>query len=271
VSRLLDSGGLWSRRLIRSLSGGLPRKCCFVHIPKCAGTSLNRALASVCGLRQRYNRITSLPSRQSAEILFGVRPSEMFGTSEEADEAYRAIFDHREVLMTYALANGETVVTGHFLYSDRAFRAFREHYGFITVLRAPESRMISHYGYIKATGELESSFDDFLQSPLARRHGSEMTRYLCGTPDRREDQLAEALELAKQNLRNFAVVGFTDAMDTFAKDFKAAFQVPLKIPRRNTAKGAKPTLSSDQTAALKRIGAIDQELYDWARANVRQG
>ena len=268
MSRLLDRGGLWSKRLVRSLSGGLKRKCCFVHIPKCAGTSLNRALAGVCGLRQHYCRITSVPSRKSTAILYGVKPEKMFSGTAEADDAYRAIFEHREALTMYALASGETVVTGHFLYSDRAFRAFGDQYGFITVLRAPLSRMISHYGYIQATGELDVNFDDYLNSSLARRHGSEMTRYLCGTPDRSEDELTDALALAKENLRNFAVVGFTEDMDKFAKDFEAAFQAPLTIPRRNTAKGAKPQLSPDQIDALKGISAIDQDLYDWAQSNL---
>lgn len=270
MSRLLSNGGLWSRRVLRSFSGGLKRKCCFVHIPKCAGTSLSRALTGVCGLRQRNHRITSVPSRQSAAVLYGIRPEEMFGASAEADRAYHAIFEHREALAIYALASGESVVSGHFLYSDRAFRAFGDRYGFITVLRSPVSRMISHYGYIQATGELGGSFDDYLNSPLARRHGSEMTRYLCGTPDRREEELADALPLAKENLRNFAVVGFTESMDAFARDFESAFQVALKIPRRNTAKTSKPNLTDKQISELKSLSALDQELYDWAKANIKR-
>lgn len=253
---------------MRSFSGGLKRNCCFVHIPKCAGTSLNQALASVCGLRQSYSRVNSVPSRRSTAILYDVQPEEMFSDSPEADKAYQAIFDHREALAMYALASGETVLSGHFLYSDRAFRAFGDRYGFITVLRAPISRMISHYGYIQATGELKVSFEDYLGSALARRHGSEMTRYLAGTPDRSEDELADALAQAKENLRNFAVVGFTEDMDSFAKDFQTAFQAPLKIPRHNTAKGAKPKLTPNQTAALQHISGIDQDLYDWARTNL---
>ena len=270
MSRLLNSGGLWSKRLVRSLTGGLQRKCCFIHIPKCAGTSLNLALTAACGLRQRHNRIASIPSRRSAAVLYGVRSDELFSDLDDADKTYRAVFDHREALMMYALAAGDSVVSGHFLYSDRAFRAFGDRYGFITVLRPPGPRMISHYSYIHATGEFEGSLDDYLKTNLARRHGSEITRYLCGTPDRREDELADALVLAKENLRNFAAVGFTDKMDAFAGDFEAAFGTPLKIPRRNVSQGAKPALTAEQSAALKRIGGVDQELYDWARATFKR-
>lgn len=259
-----------SRRLRSGFSGGLKENCCFVHIPKCAGSSVSRGIRGLCGLRQHSRRIGAVASRASSAVLYQVDPEDLFREGACADKAYRAIFAHREEVLMYSLADGDSVVSGHFLYSDRAYQAFGDRYKFITILRDPVARLISQYRYNKSVGDIDMGFAEYLNSSLAKRHGSEMTRYICGTPDRPPDVFstpdasAAALELAKQNLQKFAVVGFTENMDLFARDFGRVFGSEIAIPRTNVSVNKKPDLEPEQMRHVNDLCAVDRELYGWA-------
>jgi hypothetical protein len=194
----------------------------------------------------------------------------MFKECAGADKAYHAIYAHREEVLMYCLAEGSTVVSGHFLYSDRAFQAFGDRYKFITILRDPVARLVSQFRYNNFVHDIDMSFADYLNSSLAKRQGSDMTRYICGTPDRSPaalstaQALSTAVEVAKQNLRNFAVVGFTERMDLFARDFGRVFGARISIPRTNVSVNKKPDLDPEQLRHVNDLCEADQELYGWA-------
>jgi hypothetical protein len=258
------------RRLRSGFSGGLKENCCFVHIPKCAGSSVSRGIRGLCGLTQRPRGVAAEASRESSAVLYKIDPKDMFREGAGADKAYHAIYAHREEVLMYCLAEGNSVVSGHFLYSDRAYQAFGDRYKFITILRDPVARLVSQFRYNNFVHDIDMSFADYLDSSLAKRQSSDMTRYICGTPDRPPDAFstpeasAAALDVAKQNLRNFAVVGFTEKMDLFARNFGRVFGAQISIPRTNVSVNKKPDLEPEQLRQVNDLCEADQELYGWA-------
>lgn len=206
-----------------------------MHIPKCAGTSLARAFETSLGTP--ITRIHPPSARLAARQLL-----------EDADPVhfFRVYPEYQQFLLLYHLNCGERCLSGHLPVGKAVLRHFRTRYAFVTLLRDPVQRWISHYVYFKLTNsdrltppccdhpappseELES----ILTSWRGWQLGHLLTTFLCGfLPDSASE--SQAVAEAQDNLRLFRVVGFVEDLPTFECRLRETLGIVLSIPHLNT-------------------------------------
>ena len=102
---------------------------------------------------------------------------------------YYHVFKIREELLLYFMNQRFSCISGHVCFSERAYHNFHDTYKFVTILRDPVQRWISHYFYNaykthSNLGKIES--DDiatFLESDRARSWGHHYVQMLGGLAD----------------------------------------------------------------------------------------
>ena len=119
--------------LKRKISG---QHVVFHHVPKCGGTSLNRALRLRYFISQRS--IMANPSIHSLNTFNPELEDDKFNFN-------KGIRDFRRKILNYYLQSDVSYVAGHVTFSDSTFESFKDRYKFITVIRHPVDRFISEY------------------------------------------------------------------------------------------------------------------------------
>jgi len=254
------------RGYVRSpLGPGVRDRIAFVHIPKCAGTSLSRAIGNTFRLPPHresaaFMHIASEPSLHVSEVL------------------QIPLMKYREYLLLYALANDAIrYVTGHFTYSERAMETFGDRWSFVTVLRDPVNRWISHYFFnrYKTSDHFGISADltDYVDSEQGRSLGRFYVDKL--TDPERSVGLSEsdATRQAIHNLDRFALVGRLEDMNRFAGLFEERFGERPKLGRRHkpnpmAADKRDALLTPEVRAKIEKICEPDREVYEAAKARL---
>jgi hypothetical protein len=221
-----------------------------IHIPKTAGSALRRLIA-----RQYGDRFQKAPN--------------VFTHPDVAEQRLRAIVD---------AGPRPLAIAGHVVFGLRDVLPADSR--FVTVLRDPVERTLSHYGYLVAP-----------RDPVARQHGllsretryrPELTleecladaRYLPDNLQTRmivcrrspfDDLPSDALTQAKEHLQTgFAFVGVTERFDELAALLTTSLGWRSRIPTRARVGELRPDRSS-LTAAERRAvaahNALDLELY----------
>lgn len=212
--------------------GGVGRKriLAFCHIEKAAGTSLTHILRRVFFLR--YADVRPMHSRDSYYL-----------TSRDL-KTLRAINPFLQAI------GGHSVVPHGSLVTRAAELAF------ITQLRDPLARAVSHFRYW-VTQEIDTSGpESFLQHPLSSNF---QVKKLAGCED---------LELAKQNLRKyFLLAGTVERFDDFLVLLAGHLDIPpecFTYSRRNVNPAPdRLHVSDDFVERLRSRNELDQQLYDW--------
>lgn len=217
----------------------------FVHIPKAAGATLTEVMRSEYG---RVHRVDGYALR---------------GQGRAAREAERA---------------GTRAFAGNmpFGLADR----LRGSYAYVTLLREPVSRIVSHYRWVLRHPEsplwppLASSqmtLAEYAQShPLQNLFNNGQTRVLGGWARSRMPADEGTLEAAKQNLeREFAVVGTVERFDDALEAMRRELGWEASGYRRlNVAPPAQRAAEPDALTRreIEKRNALDMELYRWAAA-----
>lgn len=225
--------------------------CLFLHIPKAAGTTLQTILSHNFPPRKTWIIDPNRPcttirnfSKLSAEEkkqIVAFRGHMAFGTHQHVD--------------------------GDFTY--------------VTLLRHPVDRMISHYYYVKQCGPAHYLFEevrrngyslvDYVRSGISPELDNGQVRLLTDTENTVPigGMTREHLEQAKQNLaRHFGVVGTVDRFDEFLIMLRKRFELPsIEYDRENVTK-SRPLLKdlpeTDRQAILD-VNQLDEELYRFAQ------
>lgn len=224
----------------------------FVHIPKAAGTTLNRIL------EQQYK-----PTRIFAiKVLTFQQDLQRLKSLPESD---------RQKIK---------VLRGHFHHGMHTLLPTDSVY--MTVVRDPVDRLISHYYYVSSLPNhylhdqiktQHMSLKDYACSNLTLEVDNHQTRMLAGG-DEVQDPIGQAstqmLERAKQNLREqFAVVGIAERFDETLILLKELFDWSLPLYyKRNVTRGRpkKERISEADRHAIETRNALDMELYRYANA-----
>jgi len=241
--------------------------CVYMHIPKCGGTSLSEGLYALIPLDEKIGILDSPSIRQAMGIYYGA-DGNTAPMHDEGENTGRISAFREQLLLTF-LSHGCSLVHGHFLFSEKAFRHFGERYRFATMMRDPIERTVSNYRMALRSGNVSGSLSDFLSLPMGRRMALHNLRYLSGEPDPREEDVPALMRTAEQNLARFSVIGFIDDPESFLTKFEHVFGRRPTIGHRNRAGNETVELTAEERRAMERLCGPDIALYETARTLAR--
>lgn len=216
-------------------------KIIFTHIPKTAGTTIRDILENQYGSRN----VSLIYSQKNIEQDLNTQ-----------------------------LATGAKVIMGHFRYPD--FINKTESIEFLTFLRNPVQRVISHYKYVASSKDpvhiqLIQQAESIEQFALLESQSNLQTKYLSGYTD--EEFLKDsdsALVVAKENLKNY-LIGITELFDESIVLFKEklnwkkAYYVPI-----NKSKDDKLIISKELEKSIANSNKLDIKLYEFALSRFKK-
>lgn len=235
-----------------------PPNVMFVHVPKCGGTSIKTALAEF----YRPERIAYLDNRASKLA---------------ADHYGAPLHRFREHLLRYELerTGGRRLIMGHYSVDQATLETYADRWNFITVLRDPIARLVSHYFHNLHTESPfanKVSLTEFLDSKRGENSANLYARFLGRDFSDPSMKIApESIDRAKGALERMAVIGILEDLPKFVADFETAFRAPLDIPHLNRAKTGGPTkdaFSEELERArprLEELCAADNEIYAYGK------
>lgn len=78
------------------------------------------------------------------------------------------VLDLREQMLLYHMFDGVHGIAAHVRFSEDAYALFKDQYKFMTVLREPVARFVSHFHWgARKSGEhdrIDDNFEDFLET-----------------------------------------------------------------------------------------------------------
>lgn len=230
----------------------------FLHVMKCGGTSVRAGLASGVAGRRDGPDIFELDGA-AAKAAAGGKNAENW--------------TFRDALLPYVLeAIPPALVLGHFRYRTR-YEPLLGSAHFVTVLRDPVERLVSLYRYRRYKEGIDVpvsvSFDEFLGTKRWANEGHAYVDVFCGE-DGLDPRSPDAIDAAVANLGRFAVVGFTEALDGFARGVARCVGRPVSIPMLNESPAPKGRDEDNITAAslevAREICQPDIEVYERVRS-----
>lgn len=235
----------------------------FVHVPKCAGTSVENALRGL----YRFSRVVIHP-----EISFTAASLGAANEMSRHDLLNRAS-RFRQMLLPYHLATGVKCITGHAPLAQGVIDSYRSSHRFVTVLRDPVERFISHYSFSYKSrhhGRIDEPLQAFLDTPRAQATGVLFLEYFSETVPGERYEFATAIQKAKENLEKMAVVGFVEELDRFALDVSRCLGRGLRIGHSNKTRDRNLSghieVGPEQRRRIEELCAPDIEIYHWARS-----
>ena len=203
-------------------------KIIYIHVPKCGGSSFGAAL------RLRY-----LLSQSSIDL-----------TQNHGQ---------RRTQLRQLITRGTKMIAGHVQYDPHLHAQIARDYAFVTLLRDPVERFVSHYNYVQRhhpDPNRAPTLEAYVNTPDAHRLATQYLFYFAGNCPPGTDPVAQAIS----NLGRFSVVGRLDDPQTFARQLKTLIGTPLPRWRRNTAPN--PTqVPADLRARIEQLCAPDIRIY----------
>ena len=221
----------------------------FIHIPKCAGTTLN----SIIEQNYRKGEVARFTCRRMQDL-----------TAEQRETLSRGF-------------PGAKVVRGHMVYGIH--QHLKQDVTYFSIVRHPIDRVISNYFYAKElpTHQLYERINsenlsllDFATKGLSPGLDNGQTRYLSGFgnpilgPKQRAPCPAEMLDLAKANAETFALIGTTRHFDEFVLLVGECFGWRKMNYLSRNVRTHRPKQSDYPQCVLDAIAAqnpLDMELY----------
>jgi hypothetical protein len=246
-----------ARAAIRQARGRLhPNRMVFHHVPKCGGTSVGRAI------RKRF-----LLSQATVLAEATYRTEALLDSAADPLTVLRRAEALRERIFLYHMAAGVDCVSAHVRFSDTGHAAYHDVAKFVTILRDPVGRFISHYrwshGRAHGHAHIAADFDSFLDSAEARHLGAFYVYFFSGLDPSADMTSQDALDRAKANLDKFDVVGFLDRLPAFEAAIRETVGVRVRIGHHNKARTEAPPALHDAAtqAKIEALTAPDRAFF----------
>ena len=208
----------------------------FVHIPRCAGTSVAKAIRSASNIADA-GRIDPIRARKAAELL--LEPND----AEEFFAIYPLL---QQYLLSYMLRDDHTLISGHLPVGPRILNEFSDSHSFLSILRDPVERWISHYVYNALTNldplvaptrspvnDILSDLNSILENKRGWQLGHLITTFFSGRPVPQHDS-RNIVAIANLNLTKFKLIGFLHDLNAFSLKYRDLYGIELSIPSLNS-------------------------------------
>jgi hypothetical protein len=222
----------------------------FLHLPKASGTTLSSII------ERQYPAGT------------------VYRSTETQPQAVAQAIGHRG-----AAAPPLRCVMGHMLFGLHRYLDGPTRY--ITMLRHPIRRLLSHYAYVLRTPEHylhaevvggRLTFDEYVAGGLSSELNDGQVRLLCGREDAEAVPFGlvseEMLVEAEANLRtSFVAVGITERFDESLRLFRTLLgwrDVAYEAQNRSAPSAVPTAVSATTTALIGRYNRLDLRLYERA-------
>ncbi|GJL56733.1 MAG: hypothetical protein NPIRA02_38650 [Nitrospirales bacterium] len=265
-------------RVLNTFRNPIKDKMIYFHIPKCGGSAYRQAIRS-CYLTmdlRKFREIAELDPAASDSVIKLRKKSDL--PPHITDES--SIFEFRENLLLYYMSSSRVrFISGHFGFSNTIYEASRGNFAFVTVLRHPVERWISAYFYNRYKSsnhrKIDIDIEAYLDSELGRRQGREYAYFLGGVRAGIENEDAELIDRAKENLHKFDVIGFLEHPQHFIDRFEGRFGIRLRLNTTNESpvtKSSRDSILTDEIKAkIQKICTPDLEVYEYAVSNFLVG
>lgn len=214
----------------------------YIHVPKCGGSSFGAALR----LRYFYSQAT-INLVQSDAAVVALHPL------SRGEDRIIADYDQRARELTRLMTRRVRCISGHMRY-DSDLHA-RNDYAFVTMLRDPVERFVSHYYYLQRRHPDPSRPDTlkgFLDTEDAARIASQYLFYFAGHSQNRAPNLSRAICVAQSALSRFDLIGDLSDPSGFARDLRRLTGGPIPWLHRNRS----PMATSVPHSLVARIAAL---------------
>ena len=226
------------------------KNICFIHIPKCGGTSIRSSMKK-SWLNLALNRKVSLNH---------------IASSKAADSLGKEVLAYREELLRYYLFDTNAkYVFGHFRCTAETRMLFRNQWTFVTLIRDPVKRWLSHYFFDKFRqrnidyNKTDLDIQEYLDSEEGMRNAHMYLRhYTSYQPGNLVSD--ELVQEAVENITGFDVFGVLEDMPSFARRYKERTGTSLKIKQSNKNPKKGYSLKDISSSVMQRIEEINQ--YD---------
>jgi hypothetical protein len=223
----------------------------YLHIPKAGGTTLNQIFHSVYGERAfdtNLERVKDKPRKTPiSEIL---QRKESFADVDIIFGNHYQFGIHR------------------FLPKDRPFK-------YVTLLRNPVSRVVSHYNHVRSRGnhklydvvnDNNYSIEDYVSKGITKEADNGMVRQIIGSKKKIFELDESDLEQAIEHLdKHFALIGLLEHFEDTLKLFQAKFNWS-DIPTFDILNKKKVKLNSkisdNEMLTVEQFNKYDVRLYN---------
>ncbi len=254
--------------------GCLKDRIFYLHIPKCGGTSINKALQAcyhkwTLGDTANFFSLNHPASWETAQVL-----NDLTLPPDTVDD--QAVMNLREELLIYYMSQEHIAyIGGHFRFSERAYKSFGDRYSYLTILRNPVKRWLSSYLFNRYRNpeqyrRLDMDFEEYVESDFGKSQGYEYAKFLGCPAEKGDFMTSEVVDTAKENLHRFRIVGFLEDMEAFESEFSQHFGRRLSISYLNQ-RPKNDKVQVDITESMKKkieeICEPDLEVYNYAVKN----